>query len=58
MFGQQFVFFSSHLLLIVKLGEIGHAVMSLHESVDKDIFLQQYFAVFTNPSHCVIPQGI
>lgn len=53
MFRQQFVFFSSHLLFIVKLGKIGHVIMVLHKYVDKDIFLQQFFAVFMNLSHCL-----
>lgn len=52
MFGQQFGFFSSHLLFIVKLGKIGHVIMLLHKYVDKDIFLQRFFAVFMNLSHC------
>lgn len=53
MFGQQFAFFSSHLRFIVKLGKIGHVIMLLHEYVDKDIFLQQLFALFMNLSHCL-----
>lgn len=44
MFGQQFVFFSSHLLFIVKLGKIGHVVMLLHEYVDNGIFF--FFTIF------------
>ena len=43
MFGQQFVFFSSHLLFIVKLGKIGHVIKLLHEYVDKDIFFNSFF---------------
>lgn len=28
--------------------------MVLHKYVDKDIFLQQFFAVFMNLSHCLV----